>query len=285
MSAISSNNNHFQSVINSISRPKVSALDSASLNINSKQKTVNTNNAFNAELNKSQNDAKISNQSNHFTHLNNRSSNTSLFNLSTGAKTIDSFTAIKKVTASVQNHGKYFSVTSHEKTEENKIFSTNENNIKQQQAIFKEMSSQNSERVIELTPTEIRSNQYQAYLSNRKIQQINGMKQGEIQHIEKGNIQFSAGKQHVGFPNYKFKMGADGNSYVVSVSLNTDLSMIRDRPELTITKMQSIHNAALVAADHTFEEANIALQTMKVIKATRLEAFYQNMKDTLIGND
>lgn len=210
------------------------------------------------------------------------------FNMVTGAKKITDFSAVKhlKTNDADNQAGSVFKTEQGHQPE--KVFK--QDLQLEDKAKFKlqtdadkhnfTVSNNNPDKQITLPrrKSSIDNNPYLKYIEAQRTRQIDALKSSEKKYVAKAHLQLTVGNEHIGLPNYSYRTGADGKNYVVAVSINTDVAAIQNSPVLTIRKMQSIYNVALSPANPTFEDVQLALQSMQVIKSVRLDQFFQTMK-------
>ena len=75
----------------------------------------------------------------------------------------------------------------------------------------------------------------------------------------------AAGNLATSGPNYKYKIGPDGNKYAISGEVKINTSKVENDPEATIKKAQKIRKAALAPRDPSPQDMKVA------VEATRME--------------
>lgn len=191
-------------------------------------------------------------------------------NMAVGATSIKEFSALKNTEENTKNS---LNKVNQPPDSSNKY-------VEKDEAIKPELniaSNKNNSEKLDQVKTET-TNAYMQYLDSRNKQTISSLSKEEVRTRLKGQIHLTAGKQYLGLPKYNFKMGVDGNQYAVSVSMNVNATPINENPIATITKMQGIYNAALAPANPSFDDVQIALQSLRTITDIRLEQMHKALE-------
>lgn len=87
-----------------------------------------------------------------------------------------------------------------------------------------------------------------------------------------------AGGPHADPPRYEFVRGPDGQRYAVSGSVSIDSSPVRDDPEATLEKMQTVQRAAMAPAEPSGRDLAVAARASALIQQARTELQSGNEK-------
>lgn len=105
-------------------------------------------------------------------------------------------------------------------------------------------------------------------LSEEEERQIQKLKQTDAKVHAHENAHSGAGGSHAGGPSYEYTTGPDGHRYATSGEVQIDVSPVRDNPEATLRKMDTVIRAALAPADPSSQDLAVARQA----QATRAQA-------------
>lgn len=95
-------------------------------------------------------------------------------------------------------------------------------------------------------------------LSEEEQQQVQKLKQTDAKVRAHENAHSGAGGNHAGGPSYEYTTGPDGHRYATSGEVQIDVSAVRDNPEATLRKMDTVIRAALAPADPSSQDLAVA---------------------------
>jgi hypothetical protein len=92
-----------------------------------------------------------------------------------------------------------------------------------------------------------------------------------------------AGQYAQGATSYQYQRGPDGVLYAVGGEVSIDTSEVRDDPEATIQKMQTIRAAALAPSDPSTQDRQVAAEATRKEAQARAELARQRSEETQSG--
>jgi len=87
----------------------------------------------------------------------------------------------------------------------------------------------------------------------------------EMAHVMAGGQYVTSG------PSYQYEVGPDGKGYAVSGSVGIDTSPVKDNPEATIAKMQTVAAAAMAPSQPSGQDYKVAAQARQAEAQARAE--------------
>lgn len=116
--------------------------------------------------------------------------------------------------------------------------------------------------------TEAKNTGGEEELSEEEERNVDKLKQVDAKVRAHENAHSGAGGNHASGPSYEFTTGPDGHRYATSGEVQIDVSAVRDNPEATLRKMDTVIRAALAPADPSSQDLAVSRQA----QATRAQA-------------
>lgn len=122
--------------------------------------------------------------------------------------------------------------------------------------------------------------------SRRPEQSLNSEERRAIRELQQRDREVRAHEQshrraggaHARPPQYEFVRGPDGQRYAVSGSVSIDSSPVRDDPEATLEKMETVQRAAMAPAEPSGRDLAVAARASALIQQARAEMQSGNEK-------
>ena len=115
-------------------------------------------------------------------------------------------------------------------------------------------------------------NEFQKSLSDKEKAEVQKLKRTDHRVKSHENAhKSSAGGLSASGPNYKYRVGPDGQRYAVAGDVQIDTSEVPNDPEATIKKAQQIRKAALAPADPSPQDIRVAMEAAQMEANARKE--------------
>lgn len=118
------------------------------------------------------------------------------------------------------------------------------------------------------------------YLTDNEQKKLQSMKERDTEVRTHENAHKSAGGSYASAPQYEYKKGPDGKSYVTDGHVNIDVGQ-ESTPEKTIQKMQVVIKAANAPAEPSSQDQKVAASARQKLN----EAQQELAKQKLQGDD
>jgi len=116
------------------------------------------------------------------------------------------------------------------------------------------------------------STKEQGKLTDEEYKEVEELKRGdsEVRQHEQAHLA-SAGQYAKGGALYKFQVGPDGRRYAVGGEVSIDTAKVKDNPDATIAKAQTIRRSANAPAEPSSQDRQVAAQATQMEAQARAE--------------
>ncbi len=95
----------------------------------------------------------------------------------------------------------------------------------------------------------------------------------------------AAGGRYTGHSSFTYKQGPDGRRYAVAGEVSIDTSSVRDNPEATLNKAETVKTAALAPADPSPQDRMVAAKATQMATSARSEIRSSKTEESTATDD